>query len=128
MYRTWTIDLPRLFAIDSVGRQAVAHMSVHVGARVWNSRRLQLGRLSQLADLELGPVLLEDVFAVILPELLGRVLACHALEDLGAARVLVDEVYSMSTKTQRKWGRLRRKYTKNASEWSGREGFVATDL
>jgi hypothetical protein len=28
---------------------------------------------------------------VVLPELLGGVLAGHALEDLGAARVVVDE-------------------------------------
>lgn len=71
-----------------------------MGGRVWDSLRLQLGRLSQLPDLELGPVLLEHVLAVVLPELLGRVLACHALEDLGAARVLVDEIYGMSTKAQ----------------------------
>ena len=40
---------------------------------------LQLGRLSQLADLELAAVLLEHVLAVVFPELLGGVLACHAL-------------------------------------------------
>jgi hypothetical protein len=31
---------------------------------------------------------------VVLPELLGGVLAGHALEDLGAAGVLVDEVWA----------------------------------
>lgn len=53
---------------------------------------LQLGRLGELADLELGAVLLEDVLAVVLPELLGGVPAGHALQDLSAARVHVEEV------------------------------------
>lgn len=40
---------------------------------------LQLGRLSQLADLEPSAVLLEDVLGVVFPELLGCVLAGYAL-------------------------------------------------
>ena len=52
----------------------------------------QLGRLGHVADLQLGPVLLEHAVAVVLPERLGRVLAAHALQDLGAARVLLEEV------------------------------------
>lgn len=52
---------------------------------------LKLGLLLERADLELGAVLLEHALAVVLPELLGGVLAGHALEDLGAARVVVEE-------------------------------------
>lgn len=36
---------------------------------------------------------------MVLPELLGRVLAGHPLEDLGAARVLVEEVWKCVRKT-----------------------------
>jgi hypothetical protein len=52
---------------------------------------LKLGLLLERADLELGAVLLEHALAMVLPELLGRVLAGHALEDLGAAGVVVEE-------------------------------------
>lgn len=52
---------------------------------------LKLSLLLERPDLELGPVLLEHALAVVLPELLGGVLAGHALEDLGAARVVVEE-------------------------------------
>lgn len=46
-----------------------------------------------LADLQLGSILLHDLSVVVLPELLGRVLADHPLEDLGAAGVLVNELW-----------------------------------
>lgn len=52
----------------------------------------QLGLLLDRADLQLVTVLLEDLLVVILPELLGRVLAGHPLQDLGAAWVLIEEV------------------------------------
>ena len=52
---------------------------------------LELGGVLDGADLEAGAVLLEHALAVVLPELLGGVLAGHALEDLGAARVVVEE-------------------------------------
>ena len=52
---------------------------------------LKLGGLLDGADLEAGAVLLEHALAVVLPELLGGVLAGHALEDLGAAGVVVEE-------------------------------------
>lgn len=56
-----------------------------------NPTVLELGLLLERADLELGAVLLEHALAVVLPELLGGVLAGHALEDLCAARVVVEE-------------------------------------
>ena len=52
---------------------------------------LKLGLLLEGADLELGAVLLKHALAVVLPELLGGVLAGHALEDLGAAGVVLEE-------------------------------------
>ena len=52
---------------------------------------LKLSLLLERPDLELRPVLLEHALAVVLPELLGGVLAGHALEDLGAARVVVEK-------------------------------------
>lgn len=56
-----------------------------------NSSASQLSGLGQVANLQLGAVLLEHAVAVVLPELLRRVLAAHALQDLGAARVLLEE-------------------------------------
>lgn len=56
----------------------------------------QLGLLLDRADLQLIAVLLEDLLVVILPELLGRVLAGHPLQDLGAAWVLIEEVWGVS--------------------------------
>jgi len=54
--------------------------------------KLELGLSLDLANLQLGSVLLEDVLAVVLPELLGGILAGDALQDAGAARVLVEEL------------------------------------
>jgi hypothetical protein len=51
----------------------------------------QLRRLADSADLEALRVLVEDLGAVVLPERLGGVAAGHALQDLGASGVLVDE-------------------------------------
>lgn len=55
----------------------------------------QLGLLLDCADLELVAVLLEDFLVVVLPELLGRVLAGHPLQDLGAAWVLIKKVWNV---------------------------------
>lgn len=55
------------------------------------SALLQLRSLADSADLEALLVLVENLFAVVLPERLGRVAAGHALQDLGAAGVLVNE-------------------------------------
>jgi hypothetical protein len=62
-------------------------MSIFVARRL-----LQLGALGHGANLELGAVLLENALIVVFPEGLGRVLAAEALEDLGAARVLLKEL------------------------------------
>lgn len=43
---------------------------------------------------------------MVLPELLGGVLAGHALEDLGAAGVLVDEVWRLVAVSSAVWGGL----------------------
>lgn len=56
----------------------------------------QLGLLLDGADFEFVAVLLEDLLVVVLPELLGRVLAGHPLQDLGATWVLVEEVWCAS--------------------------------
>jgi hypothetical protein len=53
---------------------------------------LQLGLLCQRANLQLATVLVQDVLAMVLPELLRRIFASHALEDLCASGVLVDEI------------------------------------
>lgn len=55
---------------------------------------LQLGALSDGTNLEVLAVLLQDALVMILPEGLGGVLAGPALEDLCAARVLLQELYA----------------------------------
>lgn len=55
---------------------------------------LQLGALSDCTNLEVLAVLLQDALVVVLPEGLGGVLAGPALEDLCAARVLLQELYA----------------------------------
>ena len=55
---------------------------------------LQLGALSDGTNLEILAVLLQNVLVVVLPEGLGGVLAGPALEDLCAARVLLQELYA----------------------------------
>lgn len=52
----------------------------------------KLRRLGQRPDLEVGAVLFQHRLAVVLPELLGGVLAGDALQDLGASGVLFEEV------------------------------------
>lgn len=52
---------------------------------------LELSTLGKSADLQLGSVFGEDLVVVVLPERFGGVLAGHALEDLCAAGVLVEE-------------------------------------
>ena len=52
----------------------------------------QLRALADRANLQLVAVLLEDVLVVVLPEGLGGVLAREALQDLCAARVLLEEL------------------------------------
>lgn len=57
------------------------------------AQNLELSTLSKSANLQLGSVLGQDLVVVVLPEGLGCVLAGHALEDLCAAGVLVEEGY-----------------------------------
>lgn len=52
----------------------------------------KLRRLGHRPDLKVGAVLFQHRLAVVLPELLGGVLAGDALEDLGASGVLFEEV------------------------------------
>lgn len=52
----------------------------------------KLRRLGHRPDLEVGAVLFQHRLAVVLPELLGGVLAGDALEDLGASGVLFEKV------------------------------------
>ena len=60
----------------------------------------KLGGILDGADLEAGAVLREHALAVVLPELLGGVLAGHALEDLGAAGVVVEEACRVASVSQ----------------------------
>jgi hypothetical protein len=62
---------------------------------------LQLRLLPHGPNLQPLAILLEDPLVVVLPELLGGVLARDALEDLGAAGVLVDEVCRTSVRLPR---------------------------
>ena len=64
-------------------------LSVSLSIHIYSLSQLRL--LLHGANLQLGPVLLQHAVVVVLPELLGGVLAGDALEDLGAARVLVCE-------------------------------------
>lgn len=52
----------------------------------------QLSFLLDRSNLQLRPVLLQDILSVVFPELFRRVLSGHALENLGAAWVFVDEL------------------------------------
>lgn len=53
---------------------------------------LQLGALSDSTNLEILAVLLQNILVVVLPESLGGVLAGPTLEDLCAARMLLQEL------------------------------------
>lgn len=53
---------------------------------------LQLRGLLDGTNLVFAAVLLQHALVVVLPESLGRVLAGKALQDLGAAGVLVEEL------------------------------------
>ncbi len=69
--------LPQMSTRHGIGKESVCGP---VGTRLCMVLSiLQLGRLSQLADLEFAAVLLEHVLAVVLPELFRGILAGHAL-------------------------------------------------
>jgi hypothetical protein len=69
----------------------------HPTLEIWccaSSQLLQLSGVLDSSDLKLGSVLLKHIRVVVFPELLGGVLACDALEDLGSTWVLVGKVYT----------------------------------
>jgi hypothetical protein len=56
-------------------------------------RPSQLSLVADGTNLKFLTILLERLLVVVLPERLGGVLASEAFEDLGASRVLIDEVF-----------------------------------
>lgn len=56
---------------------------------------LQLRGLLDGTNLVFAAVLLQHALVVVLPESLGRVLAGEALQDLGAAGMLVEELWRL---------------------------------
>lgn len=85
--------------LKSLSRLAVCLLAsgrnwLGLGCRCGSGRRLGLllGLGIERADLQLRLVLLQDAVVVVLPELLGRILAGYALEDLLAAGVIILEL------------------------------------
>lgn len=81
--------------------------------------RSQLSTLGDGADLELLAVLLQDVLVVVLPEGLGGVLAGEALEDLGAAGMLLEELYKTLCQW---WVFIKESRNHDSENWKGAGG------
>lgn len=84
---THLLHKPNGYNVCAVRRVLFSNLSLTTS----NAPSSQLSSILNCADLQLRSVLLQHRLVVVFPELLGGVLACDPLQDLGTAGVLVNE-------------------------------------
>jgi hypothetical protein len=84
---THLLHKPNAYGVCAVRRVLFSNLSLTTS----NAPSSQLSSILDCADQQLRSVFLQHRLVVVFPELLGGVLACDPLQDLGTAGVLVNE-------------------------------------